>query len=69
VWLAKATELTATRGNENYDKAAEILAEVRDAIGGPAGRRLACKHAQKLIKQFPTMHVLKSAMRKQDLVD
>ena len=52
-WLVKASELVKTRGTENYREAASILADLRDAIGGEAGNKIARKHAAHLVKKYP----------------
>lgn len=67
-WLEKATELVNLRGRESYYKAAEIVAEVREAVGTEEGREMACTYAAQLVKDNPTLSVLKSAMRKKGLV-
>ncbi|MFO0903662.1 MAG: hypothetical protein U0939_11715 [Pirellulales bacterium] len=69
VWLAKAAALAEAKGVDNFREAAEILAAVRDAIGGPAGRRLVRSKALKLVSMYPTQHRLKSELRKQELID
>lgn len=66
-WLKKATELVDLRGHDNYVKAAEILADVRAALGEVEGRKIACKHAAQLAKDNPTLNMLKSALRKKGL--
>lgn len=68
-WLKKATELVDRRGHDNYVKAAEILADVRAALGDVEGRKIACKHAAQLAKDNPTLNILKSALRKKGLID
>lgn len=52
------------RGHDNYVKAAEILEDVRAALGEVEGRKIACKHAAQLAKDNPTLNMLKSALRK-----
>lgn len=39
-WLKKATDLVDRRGHDNYVKAAEILADVREAVVEWRGARL-----------------------------
>lgn len=68
-WLKKATELVDRRGHDNYVKAADILADVRAALGEVEGRKIACKHAAQLVKDNPTLNILKSALRKKGLID
>lgn len=67
-WLAKAEEIAAAGGTANYKAAANILADLREAIGGDKGDQLACDCAIKIAKAHPTLHMLKSALRKRGLV-
>lgn len=67
-WLEKAAELVSLRGRESYYEAAEIVADVREAVGGEKGREMASTFAAELVKNNPTLSVLKSAMRKKGLV-
>ena len=65
-WIREATNLVEARGTANYEAAAEILADLREAIGG--GENLACQHAAHLAKQHPTLTRLKSSLRKRQLL-
>lgn len=68
-WLAKAEKTVAARGTENYKAAAEILADLREAIGGEKGKKLAHDCAEKMAKAHPTLSMLKSSLRKRGLLD
>ncbi len=68
-WLAQAEELAAARGTHNYKAAAEILADLREAIGGETGDKLARDCANKLVKAYPTLTMLKSSLRKSGVLD
>ena len=68
-WLLQAEKTAAAGGTHNYQAAAEILSDLRDAIGGEAGKQLACKCAVKIAKAHPTLNMLKSSLRKQGLLD
>lgn len=68
-WLAKAEKIVAVRGTENYKAAAEILADLRDAVGGEAGKKLARDCAEKMAKAHPTLSMLKSSLRKRGLLN
>jgi hypothetical protein len=68
-WLAKAEKTVAARGTENYKAAAEILADLREAIGGEKGKKLAHDCAEKMAKAHPTLSILKSSLRKRGLLD
>ncbi|WP_037225761.1 hypothetical protein [Rhodopirellula baltica] len=68
-WLAKAEKIVAARGTENYKAAAEILADLREAVGGEAGKKLARDCAEKMAKAHPTLSMLKSSLRKRGLLN
>ena len=68
-WLTKATKLVEERGTHNYRDAACILADLREAIGGDEGTRIARKHAAHLAKKNPNLKMLKSSLKKQQLLD
>ena len=68
-WLKKASKLVEERGTDNYREAASILADLRDAVGGEEGCKIASKHAAHLAKKYPTLNVLKSSLRKKQLLD
>lgn len=68
-WLKKASNLVEERGTDNYREAASILADLRDALGGEQGSKIARTHAAHLAKKYPTLNVLKSSLRKCGLFD
>lgn len=68
-WLKKASTLVDERGTNNYREAATILADLRDAVGGEQGNKIARKHAAHLAQKYPTLNVLKSSLRKKQLLD
>jgi hypothetical protein len=68
-WLKKASKLVEERGTDNYREAASILADLRHAVGGEQGNKIARKHAAHLAKSYPTLNVLKSSLRKCGLLD
>jgi hypothetical protein len=68
-WLKKASKLVEERGTDNYREAASILADLRDAVGGEQGNKIARKHAAHLAQKYPTLNVLKSSLRKKQLLD
>lgn len=68
-WLAKAEKLADARGTDNYKAAAEILADLREAVGGEEGDKIARRHAAHLAKKYPTLSQLKSSLRKRGLLD
>lgn len=68
-WLRKTEKLAEARGTENYEAAAEILADLREAVGGDEGDRITRQHAAHLAKEHPTLTHLKSSLRKRCLLD
>lgn len=68
-WLKKASKLVEERGTDKYREAASILADLRDALGGEQGCKIARYHAAHLAKTFPTLTMLKSSLRKFGLLD
>ncbi|XZE33474.1 hypothetical protein SH501x_004258 [Pirellulaceae bacterium SH501] len=68
-WLKKASKLVEKRSTDNYREAASILADLRDAVGGEQGNKIARKHAAHLAQKYPTLNVLKSSLRKKELLD
>ena len=68
-WLRKAAKLVDARGTGNYKAAAEILADLREAVGGDEGEQIARKHAAHLAKKHPTLNHLKSSLRKRGLLE
>ncbi len=68
-WLGKVDELVSERGTDNYRAAADILADLREAIGAGEGDKITRRHAAHLAKKYPTLNVLKSSLRKRGLLD
>jgi hypothetical protein len=68
-WLKKSEKLADARGTVNYKAAAEILADLREAIGGVEGDKITRKHAAHLVKKYPTLNHLKSSLRKRGLLE
>ena len=68
-WLAEAEKTAAAGGTHNYKAAAEILADLQEAIGGEKGKKLAQNRAKKIAKSHPTLNMLKSSLRKRGLLD
>ena len=56
-------------GTINYREAASILADLREAVGGEEGTEIARKHAAHLVKKNPNLKMLKSSLKKQQLLD
>ena len=68
-WLREATKLVDARGTANYKAAAEILADLREAVGGDEGKQITRKHAAHLARKHPTLTHLKSSLRKRGLLE
>ena len=68
-WLRKAEEMAKARGTDNYKAAADILADLGEAIGGEEGDKLARRVAAQLAKKYPTLNLLKAALRRRGLLD
>lgn len=67
--LREAEKLVEARGTMNYEAAAEMLADLREAVGGGDGEKLTRKHAAHLAKKYPTLNRLKSSLRKRELLE
>lgn len=67
-WLSTADKLVDARGTDNYRAAAEILADLKEAIGGDDGDAIARRHAAHFTKKYPTLTFLKGALKKQGLL-
>lgn len=66
--IAKAQQLVERRSTEEYEQAAALLAELREALGSSgAGPRRADAAARNLARQYPTLNRLKRALREQGL--
>ena len=68
-WLLAAEQLVSQKGTENYQLAAQILVDLREAIGGDKGDKIARQHAARLVKKHPTLNILKSSLRKCELLE
>jgi hypothetical protein len=66
-WLDETDQLVEARGTANYLAAVEILADMRDAIGGDQGDKITRRHAAHLVKSHPTLTRLKGSLRKRGL--
>lgn len=68
-WLREAEKLVDARGTRNYKAAAEILSDLREAVGGEEGVQITRMHAAHLAKKHPTLTHLKSSLRKHGLLE
>lgn len=67
-WLRETDTLVNNRGVDNYTAAADILNDLREAIGGSEGTKIAQSHAAHLTKTHPTLNKLKSLLRERGLL-
>ncbi len=65
--ISGAEELIQSRSTENYTKGAKMLAELRDAVGGDEGSRMADQAARRIAKKYPTLRYVKRAFKEQRL--
>jgi hypothetical protein len=68
-WLRESERHVAAGGTHNYQAAAEILLDLREAVGGEEGDMMARSHAAYLTKKHPTLNLLKSSLRKRGLLE
>ena len=68
-WLRKVDQLVAARGTDNYEAAAEILDELREALADKDGKQITHKHAAHLAQKYPTLNRMKSSLRKRGLLE
>jgi hypothetical protein len=68
-WLRDAEKSVGFGGTHNYKAAAEILHDLREAIGGDEGDKVARRCAASLVKAHPTRSHLKSSLRKRGLLE
>ncbi|MCC9601000.1 hypothetical protein LOC67_10630 [Stieleria sp. JC731] len=61
--ISEAGKLIQERSTTSYRQAAKLLSELRDAIGGEKGERLANNAAKKIVKKHPTLHHVKRAFK------
>lgn len=67
-WLRESERLVAAGGTHNYKAAAEILCDLREAVGGEEGAEITRRQAADLAKKHPTLNHLKSSLRKRGLL-
>jgi hypothetical protein len=66
--LSEVNRLVKLRSTSAYNKAAQCLADLREALGTERGAKKAADAARRLVKENPTLHRLKSELRKQGLI-
>jgi hypothetical protein len=67
-YLGEVSRHVALRGRDEYEAAAQLLSDLREAIGGPEGEEFARKHAARLKKKHPTLRILTGALRSKGLL-
>jgi hypothetical protein len=65
--ISHAEKLIQSRSTQNYTKSAKLLAELRDAVGGEKGSRIADQAAKKIAKKHPTLSYAKRAFKNEGL--
>jgi hypothetical protein len=65
--VSDAEKLIQSRSTQKYTKAARLLAELRDAVGGDEGSRIADQAAKKFAKKYPTLSYAKRAFKDEGL--
>jgi hypothetical protein len=68
-WLRESERLVDAGGTSNYKAAAEILHDLREAVGGEEGDKMARRYSANLAKTHPTLNHLKSSLRKRGLLE
>jgi hypothetical protein len=69
-WLEESESLVEARGTLNYERAAEILSDLQQALGNTnSGAQIVRKHAAHLTKKYPTLTRLKGSLRKHGVLD
>ena len=61
--LLKTEELVKERSRESYSQIANLLADLREALGGTDKKNLAENHAFRLRRRNPTLRILVSELR------
>jgi hypothetical protein len=67
-YLDEVNEHVAMRGRQHNGQAAQILSEIREAIGGEKGDKVSRKHAAHLREKYPTLKMLIGALRRKGLL-
>ena len=67
-YLDEADKQVAMRGRKHYEDAAQILSDLREAIGGAEGAKISCEHAAHLKNTYPTLRILAGALRRKGLL-
>lgn len=67
-YLDEVNKHVAMRGREHYDQAAQVLSDIREAIGGEEGEKISRKHSAHLKKKHPTLKMLTGALRRKGLL-
>ena len=65
--IADTEKLIQSWTTANYFKAARLLAELRDAVVGDEGSRIADQAAKKMSKKYPTLRYVKRAFKENGL--
>jgi hypothetical protein len=67
-YLDEVSRHVALRGRDHYEEAAQILSDLREAIGGTEGEKITRKHAAHLKEKYPTLKMLTGSLRRKGLL-
>lgn len=69
-WLKESESLVDARGTQNYERAAEILSDMQQALSNTKGGiAIVRKHAAHLAKKYPRLTRMKGSLRKHGVLD
>jgi hypothetical protein len=69
-WLKESESLVEARGTQNYERAAEILSDMQQALENTkSGAQIVRTHAAHLTTKYPTLNRLKGSLRKHGVLD
>lgn len=67
-YLDDVDKHVAMRSRVDYEQAARILSDIREAVGGEEGDKISRKHAAHLREMHPTLTMLRGALRRKGLL-
>ena len=69
-WLKESESLVEARGTQNYERAAETLSDMQQALENTkSGAQIVRTHAAHLTTKYPTLTRLKGSLRKHGVLD
>jgi urease accessory protein UreF len=67
-YLDEVNKHVSMRGRDHYEQAAQVLSDIREAVGGEKGDKIARQHAARRKKKYPTLKILSGALRRKGLL-